>query len=181
MKRNLAALVFLIAACAASLAEAQERTVGIGIGYVKPSDVDGTIWFTGNVHFKVANNTVVEPEVGYWNKTSTFLLQQGRAIVPVDVSVSDFNLGANLLYLPPSHGSSVHFAIGAGLGVHFIKGAVGVLGLTDSDSATKFGAHLLAGATFGHAKGMRFFANARYDLVSDISQFKIYGGVRFKI
>ncbi|HEX9202604.1 MAG TPA: hypothetical protein VF964_01470, partial [Vicinamibacteria bacterium] len=65
--------------------------------------------------------------------------------------------------------------------VHFLQGAVGVLGFSDSDSSTKIGVHFLAGATFGHAKSAHFFVNARYDVVSDFNQFKLYGGVRFKL
>jgi hypothetical protein len=56
-----------------------------------------------------------------------------------------------------------------------------VLGFSASDSATKLGVHLLAGATFGRSASLRYFANARYDLVSDLNQFKLYGGVRFKL
>jgi len=182
MKRTFVALVFITLAWAAPRVEAQDRSVGLGVGYVKSSDVDGTIWFTGNVHFRVAEHVLLEPEVGYWSKTTTFLEASGRTVVPVDVSVSDFNVGANLLYRPPSHGSSVRFYVGAGLGIHFVTGAVGVLGFTaGSDSATKPGAQLLAGAEFGRSAGMRFFANARYDIVSDFDQFKVYAGIRFKL
>ncbi len=174
MRRILATLVLLTAASSASSLWAQDRSIGIGLGYVKPSDVDGTIWFTANGHFKVADNAVVEPELGYWKKSMSFppLL---------DVSIADFNVGANVLYLPPSHRSSVRFSAGAGLGLHFLTGKAAVLGFGASDSATKLGFHLLAGAVFGRSKSIRYFANARYDFVSDFNQFKLYGGVRFKL
>jgi hypothetical protein len=172
MRRILATLVFLIVASSVSPLWAQDRSIGLGLGYVKPSDVDGTIWFTANIHFKVAEKAVLEPELGYWS---------GSLSASPDVSIKDFNVGVNLLYLPPSHGSSVRFSAGAGLGLHFLSGQAGVLGFSASDSATKIGFHLLAGATFGRSRSLRYFANARYDLVSDFNQFKLYGGVRFKL
>jgi hypothetical protein len=175
MRRMLATLVFLIVASSASSLWAQDfRSIGLGLGYVKPSNVDGTIWFTANAHIKLAEKTVLEPELGYWKKSMSFppLL---------DVSISDFNLGANVLYRPPSHNTSVRFSVGGGLGLHFLSGQAGVLGFSGSDSATKLGVHLLAGATFGRSASLRYFANARYDIVSDFNQFKIYGGVRFKL
>jgi hypothetical protein len=175
MRRHLVRVLFVTAAIASSSAWAEDRTLGIGLGFVKPSNVDGTVWFTANMHFKVAENVVVEPELGYWKKSMSF--------PPIlDVSISDFDAGANLLYVaPPSKSSSIRLSAGAGLGVHFLSGQAGVLGFTTSDSSTKLGAHLLAGATFGRSKSLRFFANARYDIVSDLSQFKHSGGVRFKL
>ena len=172
MRRILAAFVLVAAAGGASPAWAQDRTVGLGVGFVKPSDVDGTIWFTGNAQFKVAKDIVVEPEIGFWKKTASF---PGV----VDVSVRDLDIGANALYTTVR--KSLNISVGAGLGAHLLKGEVGVLGLTDSDSSTKIGFHILAGLVFGQPKSMHFFANARYDLVSDINQFKVYGGVRFKL
>ena len=172
MRRILAAFVLVAAAGGASPAWAQDRTFGLGVGLVKPSDVDGTIWFTGNAQFKVAKDIVVEPEIGFWKKSASFLNV-------VEASIRDVDVGANVLYITTR--KSVRLSVGAGLGMHFLTGQAGVLGLTDSDSSTKIGFHILAGLVFGQAKSMHFFANARYDLVSDINQFKLYGGVRFKL
>ncbi len=169
MRRILASFVLVAAAGGASPAWAQDRTFGLGVGYVKPSDVDGTIWFTANAQYKVAKDFVVEPELGFWKKTASF---PGL----LDVSIRDLDVGANALYTTVR--KSLNISVGAGLGAHLLKG---VLGSTDSDSSTKLGFHLLGGLVFGHAKSMHFFANARYDLVSDINQFKLYGGVRFKL
>ncbi len=169
MRRILAAFVLVAAAGGASPAWAQDRTFGLGVGFVKPKDVDGTIWFTGNAQFKVAKDIVVEPEIGFWKKTAS-------VSGVVDVSIRDLDIGANALYTTVR--KSLNISVGAGLGAHLLKG---VLGSTDSDSSTKLGFHLLGGLVFGHAKSMHFFANARYDLVSDINQFKLYGGVRFKL
>lgn len=61
-----------------------------------------------------------------------------------------------------------------------IKGKVGLLGFSDSETDTRFGFHVLVGAEF-KAKKVRPFVMLRYDIASDLNQFKIYGGVRFKI
>ena len=172
VRRVLTTALFAVLAGSALPVAAQDTTLGLGVGYVKPSDVDGTVWFTANVQFKVAENLVVEPEAGWWKKSASF-----PGIL--DVSIEDLNVGANILYGSP--GESVRFTVGAGVGAHFLKGAVGILGFSDSETETKIGAHLLAGLEFGGSKSVRFFVNGRYDLVSDLNQFKIYGGVRFKL
>ncbi len=172
MRRILAAFVFVSAVGGVSSAWAQDKTFGLGVGFVKPSDVDGTVWFTANAQYKVAKDILVEPELGFWKKTASF----GNLL---DVSIRDLDLGANALYTTTR--KSLNISVGAGLGAHLLKGAVGVLGFTDSDSSTKIGVHFLAGVVLGHAKSAHFFANARYDVVSNLNQFKLYGGVRFKL
>lgn len=173
MMRPVSAMaLFALLAAGCLPAAAQDTTLGLGVGYVKPSDVDGTLWLTANVQFKVAENVVVEPEAGWWKKSASF-----PGIF--DVSIEDFDAGANVLYRSPGEG--VRFTVGAGVGAHFLKAKAGILGFSDSDTETKVGAHLLAGVEFGGAASVRFFVNGRYDLVSDLNQFKIYGGVRFKL
>jgi len=158
---------------AAVSANAGETAIGIGAGYVDPADVGGTAWFTGNVRFKVSDSIAIEPEVGYWKKSES---------VPglVEVSIKDLNVGANVVYLAPV-GNSVVVSLGGGVGAHFLKGAVGVLGFEESESETKFGGQVLAGLDFKIAENIALFTYVRYDLVSDFNQFKAYGGIRFKL
>lgn len=155
----------------AGSANAGETAVGLGAGYVDPSDIGGTAWFTGNVRFKVTESVAIEPEFGYWKKSES---------IPglIDASVEDINVGANVLYLVPA-GEKVLVSLGGGVGAHFLKGAVGVLGFEESDTETKFGGNIQAGLDFKVAENVALFANVRYDLVSDFNQFKVYGGVRF--
>jgi opacity protein-like surface antigen len=163
------ALSFVVAVSA----NAGEAAIGIGAGYVDTADVGGTAWFTGNVRFKVSDSIVIEPEVGYWKKAEG---------VPglVDVSIKDLNVGANVVYLAPV-GSKAVVSLGGGVGAHFLKGAVGLLGFEESESETKFGGQVLAGLDFEVAESIALFAHVRYDLVSDFNQFKAYGGIRFKL
>ena len=154
-------------------ANAGEAAIGIGAGYVDPADVGGTAWFTGNVRFKVSHSIAIEPEVGYWKKSES---------IPglIDVSIKDLNAGVNVVYLAPV-GSSVVVSLGGGVGAHFLKGAVGVPGFEQSESETKFGGQVFGGVDFKVTGSIALFANVRYDLVSDINQFKAYGGIRFKL
>lgn len=160
-----------VAFLAAAAVRAEGVRVGVGAGYVDPSDVGGSIWFTGNTRFHVASNVVVEPELGYWQKSESY---QGL----VDASVKDFDFGANVLYVFPSK-SSVSFWAGAGLGAHVLKGEVGAPGFAASDSETKLGGQLLAGLDYEVGSSIALFGAARYDLVSDFNQFKLYAGLRF--
>lgn len=172
MKRFL--LSMLILSALADVAQAQDNSVGIGVGFVDPEVVDGTLWFTANAQIKVAHRLVIEPEVGYWSKSEK---------IPglVEASIKDLNAGVNVLYVPTTTGSLL-FGIGAGLGAHFLKGEVGVLDVfSESETETKFGVHLLGSLGYKVTEGFSVFGNVRYDLVSDINQLKLYAGVRFKI
>ena len=158
---------------AAVSANAGETAIGIGAGYVDPADVGGTAWFTANVRFKVSHSIAIEPEVGYWKKSES---------IPslLDVSIKDLNVGANVLFTAPV-GSKVVVSLGGGVGAHFLKGAVGLLGFQDSESETKFGGQILSGLDFEASESIALFVNVRYDLVSDFNQFKAYGGIRFRL
>jgi hypothetical protein len=171
MRQVVVLSVLALALATTVSARAEGVRIGLGAGYVDPSDVGGTAFFTGNVRFDVARNVALEPEVGYWKKSES---------VPglVDVSIKDLNFGVNVLYQFPTSGS-LRFSAGAGLGAHVLKGAVGVLGFSESASETKLGGQLLAGLDLKVSSAVALFANARYDLVSDFNQFKVYGGVRF--
>ena len=165
---TLAALLF-----ATPLAHAQEQaSLGLGVGLVKPSDVDSTFWVTANYRFRVGDRLWLEPEAGYWKK--------GDDVPGVEVSVEDLNFGLNAILAMPSGGLEPW--VGAGLGVHLVKG---VIGLDDTDfdldeTETKLGIHLLGGLDFGLTDSFDLFAALRYDIVSDLSQFKAYGGLRYK-
>jgi opacity protein-like surface antigen len=170
MKRLLRLTVLGILAASPG-AWAGDTAIGVGAGYVDPSDIGGTAWFTANVRFKLGESIALEPEAGYWKKSES---------VPglLDASVKDLNTGVNVLYLVPA-GDKVEVWLGGGVGVHFLSGSVGVLGFEESESETKFGGQLLAGLDLKVTTSVALFAAVRYDLVSDFNQFKAYGGFRF--
>lgn len=172
MKRILLSLLMVTGTV--GVAHAQDNSVGFGVGFVDPESIDGTLWFTGNVQFRIASHLVLEPELGYWSKSEKI---PGLA----EASIKDFNVGANLLYVPTTEGSLL-FEIGAGVGAHFLKGEVGVLDVfSEAESETKLGVHLLGSIGYKVTSGFRIFGSARFDLVSDVNQLKLYAGVRFNI
>jgi opacity protein-like surface antigen len=155
------------------LAHAQEQaSLGLGVGLVKPSDVDSTFWVTANYRFRLGDRLWLEPEAGYWKK--------GDDVPGVDVSIEDLNFGLNAILAMPSGGLEPW--IGAGLGLHLVKGVVGVdgVGFDFDETETKLGLHLLGGLDFGLTDAFDLFAALRYDIVSDLNQFKAYGGLRYK-
>ena len=156
---------------AAPLARAQEQaSLGLGAGLVKPSDVDSTFWVTGNYRFRIGDRLWLEPEAGYWEK--------GDDVPGVEASIEDLNVGLNAILSVPS--GEIEPWVGAGLGLHLVKGVIGVGDVDIDDTETKLGVHLLAGLDFGLNETFDLFAALRYDIVSDLSQFKAYGGLRYK-
>ena len=143
---------------------------GVGVGVVKPEDVDSTFYLNAHLRYHLTDALALEPEFGYWTKT------QGLEGL-IEASVSDTSVGGNLIFVLPS--SPLGFFVGAGLGAHILKGELNILGITGSDSETKLGVHLLGGLEYALSETLGVFTTARYDIVSDINQFKIYGGVRF--
>jgi len=174
MKRAFLSFVIVTAGLLAAPALAQDNSIGLGVGFVDPENVGGTAWFTANAQIKVADRIVVQPEAGFWTKSEDYL---GLA----SASIKDFNVGANVLYMPATK-SDFQFGIGVGIGLHILSGEVGVLNLfSESDSETKLGIHLLGQGDYKLSDSVGVFAAVRFDLVSDINQTKVYGGVRFKI
>ncbi len=143
--------------------------VGAGVGYVKPENIDATLHISGNVQLAVTDNIITEAEISYWKKSETAFF--------IEVSVSDASVGGNVLLRLPAEPLKIYG--GAGLGVHFVTGRAEFLGIGASETETKLGIHLLGGLEYGLMERLAVFANGRFDLVSDINQFKIYGGVRF--
>lgn len=153
------ALCSLFVLLLASSLRAEGPSLGLGAGFVNAaSSIGSAPWFTANVRFAVAKNVAVEPEVGFWSKSESYL---GLA----DVSFRDINVGATALYLVPSN-DKLHFVVGAGIGAHMVKGAVGILGFEASDTSTEFGPHVLGGLEYQVADAVRVFANARYVLAA---------------
>ncbi|HVR70414.1 MAG TPA: outer membrane beta-barrel protein [Vicinamibacteria bacterium] len=171
MPRPLSTLTFTLVLCAAPLAQAQEQaSLGLGVGLVKPSDVDSTFWVTANYRFRLGDRLWLEPEAGYWKK--------GDDVPGLDVSIEDLNFGLNAILAMP--GGGIEPWVGAGVGLHLVKGVLGVGGFDSGETETKLGIHLLGGLDFGLADSFDLFAALRYDIVSDLGQFKAYGGLRYK-
>ena len=160
-----------------SSARAQDQaSLSLGAGYVDPENSDGSaLWVTANYRFRIANRLLLEPEVGYWEKDGD--------LPTFDVSVEDLNFGINALYaLADSDAGLVPWA-GAGVGLHLVKGVADFDEDGDDDAGgtdTRFGIHLLGGADFVLTDTFALYAAARYDFVSDLNQFKVYGGVRYR-
>jgi len=175
MRRHLIiAAVLLAASLGPPAARAQEQgSLGLGAGLVDPEDVPSTFWITANYRFGITEHLLLEPEVGYWKK--------GEDVLGGDVSIEDLQFGLNAIYRLGGSGTGVRPWAGAGLGVHLLKGVVDFDDSGDfDDTDTEIGIHLLGGADFVMSDALALFAAARFDIVSDLNQFKLYGGVRYR-
>ncbi len=157
---------------------AQNRSsLGLGLGVVDPEDIDTALWTTLNFRVPVGRQLIVEPELGFWKKTED--------IPGGEISLQDFNLGANLLVDFGGSGA-FSFWVGAGLGAHLIKAEVQVGGLdVESDTATELGVHLLGGLDYDIDRDLGLFLAARYDIVTsdgdgNFEQAKVYAGLRIR-
>lgn len=173
MKLRLAVLFLALFVATAAQVRAEEKpSIGLGIGLVDASNVGSTLWLSGNVRLPVSERVAIEPEIGFWSKTDSFF--------GVDVSVSDFNVGANALYRFPKE--KVAFHVGAGVGLHHLSGKIGVLDLfEESETSTKIGLQLLGGAEYRASESIDIYGRVRLDLISDVNQTKLYAGVRFRL
>ena len=176
-RHRLAGFSLALVVLFSSSAGAQDQaSLSLGAGYVAPSDIDSTFWITANYRFRIANRFLLEPEVGYWEK--------GDDGTDFDVSVEDLNFGVNGIFeLGSAGGSGLRPWVGAGLGLHLIEGVADFDEDGDDDAGgtdTELGIHLLSGLDFGLSESFDLYAAARYDFVSDLNQFKLYGGVRYR-
>ena len=90
-------LCFLAVTFCAIPAEAQDFSVSVGAGVVKPEDVDASPLITGTFRVQALRWLVVEPEVSYWRNTSN---EEGcipdlEVCFDTDARVSDLTTGAN--------------------------------------------------------------------------------------
>jgi hypothetical protein len=156
---------------------ADEVSLGLGIGTVTPTDVNSTLWFTGNVRFQIGRFFAIEPELGYWSKS--------QEVFTVQSSLDDFNFGASALIVLPIDRVKIFF--GGGGSAHHISGRIGVVGLgSASDSTTKGGYQVLGGIDLRIGYRLSLFGTARFDGVKldsgqKLDQTKYYGGLRLRL
>jgi hypothetical protein len=181
--RNKAALMLIAVAAllwGAGTAAAAESSLGIGLGYVKPKDVESTLFLTGDFRFHLSNTFALAPEFTYWKKS--------QSAAGLTASLEDIQLGLNLVAVLAA-GRSVELFFGAGGGLHNFTGNLALRGVSAaSDSASKGGLDAFGGIDFKAGDSLRFFVAARYDRVlglegdrSDrLDQAKFYGGFRIR-
>ena len=189
MRRNLAILsCVLVLTLGASVASAQMdigfKGVGVRVGYLIPEDLDATVAFgvftdLGTFHPNVAFETYLD----YWSKS----IDAGLA----ESSFRDIVLGAKGEYMFNLANPTVRPFLGAGLSLHFLHGeatiadmtfgTVTIPGTTIDTSDTKLGLDLGGGVRAGVSDTVDFIGEAKFSLVSDISQFGISAGILFHI
>ena len=166
-----------------SPAEAQDFSIGVGAGFVKPEDVDASPLIMGTIRVQALPWLVVEPEVSYWRNTSDEdgCIPDLEVCFGTEARISDLTTGVNVLLIRSSGRVRPWGAVG--IGAHFLETEVTFddLGQTGSTSQTEFGTHLLGGVDVNLTDRLVWYAAGRYDTVidQDIQQFKAYGEIRF--
>lgn len=162
----------LLIFCSASFSqELGLKSITGKVGIVMPESP----WNTGFLIGGEANlgeifqGTTLNPFLAYWSS--------GYSILGIDLSLSNFQLGADLHYsIPDVKG----LFVGGGLGLNFISfEAPNIFGAGSfSTSDTKIGIDLLAGYKFPIST-MTGVAGARYNIISDFNTFEITLGLEF--
>jgi hypothetical protein len=155
------------------LAEARAGGPAVGVGLVDPNGAGSALWFTANVWRAAGERVVIEPEAGYWSRKDS---SPG-----VENAISDASVGVNVLCRIYGKGrrSATRVFAGAGAGGHLIRSKASVAGYDDvSENELKQGMHLLATADRKVGGSLRLFVAFRSDLVADLGQSKVYGGIR---
>jgi hypothetical protein len=166
-------LLTLAILCATGVGPAAADGPAAGVGLVDPNGAGSALWLTANVRRAAGDHVVIEPEAGYWSRKDS---SPG-----VDNSISDASLGVNVLYriCGKSLRSATRVFAGAGVGVHLVQSKAAVAGYDDvEETEVKQGMHLLATADHRIGGALRVFISVRSDLVADLYQSKIYGGIR---
>lgn len=165
---------FTIIACSGSFAQTDlgPKAVGGFIGYVNPEHTGGTVGFGALVDMGTLTPMLgLDLEILYWSKSEG----------PSDREITwrDIVLCAHARYRFSLPGSAVKPYMGGGIGPHFVKHEHEQSGKSETD--TKFGLHLLAGAEYEVSPKVALFGEWRYAIVSDINQFAIFAGAKYKL
>ena len=98
----------LLTVLAASAATAEAVKVGVGAGYVDPSNIGGTVWLTGGARFNVSSNVVLEPELSF---SKTGGVQAGSVRSLAGPVIDLHQCGALYLTYSPPSGVRVQFTV----------------------------------------------------------------------
>jgi len=158
-------------------------------GYVKPQDFGGTVWPAAEFRARVAWFDPVALtlglEAGFWSRSETEVVPipvDDFYVVPVNVkgSMRDINIVAPFGVLVRAVGP-LWFAASVGPGLHIVRAAVSLPDFPQipeaAETQTKFGLALSGGPEVALSEAFALQARVRYDIVSDVNQFKVYGGI----
>ncbi len=142
------------------------KGIGGRIGMVDPEGGSSTLDLGFHVDFgEIAQNIHVSPIAEYWS---------------VGVSgfdISDFSLGADVMFDFPLQDSRITPYAGGGVGMHWLSADLPSGG---SNSDTKLGLNLQGGVRTDAMPNLALFGELRYNFVSDANQLKVLGGFTYR-
>jgi len=159
----------------ASLAGAEAdigfRGIGGKIGFVTPSDIDGTIMFGAFADLGTfAPQVGFEANIDYWSSS--------ESVGSINFDFSDLAIGARGKYLFEVQNEKWKPYAGGGLALHFVSSDIPAIGPFpgSSETNTKIGLDFLGGTNFTVGKQVDIVGEAMFRMVSNIGQFAVYFG-----
>ena len=158
------------------------RSIGVGVGYVTPDNLDGTLAFGLNFDFGLpVNNLFLQPFAGYWS----YSLDVSALGFDASSSISDWQFGANAKYAFVTSAANLHPYVQGGAAIHLLTADItsSFLGapLSLSTSETKFGVQGGAGLAYDVSERFALYGEGNYSLVTDFNQWRVGGGVRVNL
>jgi Opacity family porin protein len=157
--------------------------VGPTVGFISPSNLDGTFTIGGIVDLgTLAENVGLQATADYWGEKKSY----NYGFSSADTKFRDIAFGGRVLYSFAKEGQQFHPYAGGGLSLHLVKVTAdasyqGYPGFSASASDSKIGIDFVGGATFGKSEKMKWLGEAGYRVVSDYGQFVIRVGALFGI
>lgn len=184
MNRNILLLALALVSTTATAAMAQSdiglKRVGVAVGFVDPENMDGTFSFGAFTDLgTITPNVKLESRLDYWSWS--------KSEFGAETKTSDITLGARGKYFFELQNSKLRPFAGAGLALHFLHGEVttpaggGLPAMTASDSETKLGLDLGAGASTPMTPKVDLLSEVWYGFVSDVNQFSLRVGLSYKL
>jgi opacity protein-like surface antigen len=168
-------LILILSSAFPALAQSDigPKALGPRLGYVKPSDIDGTFGFGGVLDLgSFAPRWGFDFSLDYWSKSESSVLGKAK--------LSDVVLGFRARYEFAEPSESTRPYLFAGPAIHFIKASIDIVAVGDaSETDTEFGMDVGAGVDIAASPKMDVFFEGGYRAVSDVGQWVILGGVMF--
>ncbi|HEX7077120.1 MAG TPA: hypothetical protein VF363_01730 [Candidatus Eisenbacteria bacterium] len=160
------------------------KSLGVGVGYVDPDNVDGTLGFGAFADLGTfATNWHLEPQIGYWSKS--------QGAFGYDATIRDLSFGSRANYMFPVSSRKFQPYAGAGLGLHFVTAKVStpaqdmgtfiIPAMTASDTSTKLGLDMGGGFVTPLSAKTDLTGDLWYTAVSDVGHFSLKLGVAMKL
>ena len=152
------------------------RSLGANLGFVDADNVPGTMGMGVFANMgNITSDIRLVPVVNYWSKSETFAGDK--------VSVRDISFGTRGQYMFRVNSPKFQPFMGAGLGMHFVRGEVSSVSppMSISTTETKLGVDMGGGfvTPLSHKTDLCF--DMWYTMASDVNHISMKAGISFDL